>query len=145
MPTHPTGVSLTEANNNKNNNNSNDNNSHVATATDSDSTTKKEMKELRESVRQLKLNIETSDMECPILASEIYTAQEQSAFLQTKCDDLEQSSTEQSGTTLGACTICCSLYDEAHTRMVIIKYGHVLSTRCCMTLNVDHRPGKSTP
>ena len=115
----------------------------VATATDPEPPVEDiEINKLRESVRQLQLSLDSTDMECSILASELYTAQEQSAFLKTKCDDLEQRSTEQSGTTLSACTICCSQHDEAHARMVIIKCGHVLCGRCCMTLNVDHRPGK---
>ena len=81
-------------------------------------------------------------MDCSILASELYTAQEGSAALETKCNDLERRDTEQSGTTLRACTTCCSQYDEAHARMVVIKCGHVLCSRCCITLNVDHRPGR---
>ena len=86
----------------------------VATATDSDSTTENEMKELRESVRQLKLNIETTYMECSILASELYTAQEESAALKTKCDAFKRSSEQSVATQVQTCSICCSQYSDVY-------------------------------
>ena len=116
----------------------------VATATDSEPPIEdEEIKELRESVRRLQLNLESNAIECSILASELYTAQEESAALKTRCDDPKRH-TEQSGTAqVHTCSICCSqCNDESQVRMVVAKCGYVLYSRCCETLNVNHRPGK---
>ena len=67
-----------------------------------------EIKKLRESVRQLQLSLDSTDMECPILASEPYTAQEESAALKTRCYTLKRSTEQSVAAPVHTSSICCS-------------------------------------
>ena len=49
-----------------------------------------QIEELNESVRRLKRELNTTDFECSVLASELYKAQEESAALRAKCSALEE-------------------------------------------------------
>ena len=71
-----------------------------------------EINKLHESVRQLQLSLDSTDMECSIFASELYTAQEEFAALKTRCDTFKRSTEQSVAAPVHTCSICCSQYSD---------------------------------